>query len=265
MSEPIRAAGGVVRRRGDVLLVHRPKYGDWTFPKGKAKRGETDEECALREVEEETRLRCLLGRELATTRYRSLMGPKVVRYWEMAVLHGSFQPTREVDEVHWMDPGAARTLLSYEHDAAVLDSLGSTPQIVVRHASAGDRKAWRGDDQARPLDDRGRLQAQRLVELLEPYRVDLIVSSPLRRCLETVEPLAEARGLEIEQSDDLADGAGLARTRSLLESLSGLAAVTCGHSEEIEQLFGKTKKGAAWVVDSALRPTELLKSWAYPS
>lgn len=259
MSEPI-AAGGVVRRRGEVLLVHRPKYGDWTFPKGKTKRGESDEECALREVEEETGLRCLLGRELTTTRYRSLLGPKVVRYWEMTVLDGSFRPTQEVDEVRWLAPDAARTLLSYKHDAAVLDSLGSAPQIVVRHASAGDRKAWQGDDRERPLDDTGRLQAQRLVELLEPYRVDRIVSSPFRRCLETMEPLAEARGLEIERSDDLADGVGPAQARSLLESLSGSAAVTCGHGEEIEQLFGKTKKGAAWLVDSALRPTELLKS-----
>lgn len=260
MSEPIRAAGGVVRRRGDVLLVHRPKYGDWTFPKGKAKRGETDEECALREVEEETGLRCRLGRELTTTRYRSLLGPKVVRYWEMTPLDGSFRPTREVDEVRWMAPDAALTLLSYKHDAAVIDSLGPAPQIVVRHASAGDPNLWQGDDLERPLDEKGRLQAQNLVGLLEPYRVDRIVSSPFRRCLETVEPLAEARGLEIEQSDNLADGVGPAKARSLFESLSGSAAVTCGHGEELEQLFGPTKKGAAWVVDPALRPTELLKS-----
>lgn len=259
MNEPIRAAGGVVRRRGEILLVHRPKYGDWTFPKGKAKRGESDEQCALREVEEETGLRCRLGRELTTTRYRSLLGPKIVRYWEMTELDGSFRPTQEVDEVRWMTSEAAGTLLSYKHDAAVLDALGSAPQIVVRHASAGDRKAWEGDDRERPLDDKGRLQAEKLVELLEPYRVDRVVSSPFRRCLETVEPLAEARSLEIEQNDDLADGAGPDRARSLLETLSGSAAVTCGHGEEIEQLFGKTKKGAAWVVDSELRPLEFLK------
>jgi len=260
LSEPIRAAGGIVRRRGDLLLVHRPKYGDWTFPKGKAKRSESDEACALREVEEETGLRCVLGRELATTRYRSLLGPKVVRYWEMTPLAGSFRPSNEVDEVRWTSPEAARTLLSYKHDAAVVESLGPAPQIVLRHASAGDRKEWKGDDRERPLDEKGRLQAQKLVEMLEPYRVDRIVSSPFRRCLETVEPLARARGLEIERSDELADGVGADRAKNLLESLSRSAAVTCGHGEEIESLFGRTKKGAAWVVDSALRPSELLKS-----
>ena len=260
LSEPIRAAGGVVRRRGDLLLVHRPKYGDWTFPKGKAKRSETDEECARREVEEETGLRCLLGRELASTRYRSLLGPKIVRYWEMTPVEGSFRPSNEVDEVRWLSPDAARTLLSYKHDAAVLDSLGPAPQIVVRHASAGEQKNWEGDDRERPLDEKGKLQAQKLVELLEPYRVDRIVSSPFRRCLETVEPLARARGLEIELSEDLADGAGPARAKSLLKTLSGSAAVACGHGEEIESLFGRTKKGTAWILDSELGPTELLKS-----
>ncbi len=205
-------------------------------------------------------MQCALGRELATTHYRSLLGPKVVRYWEMTPLHGSFRPSNEVDEVRWMSPDAARTLLSYKHDLAVLDSLGPVTQIVVRHASAGDRKEWKGDDRDRPLDEKGRLQAERLVETLEPYRVDRIVSSPFKRCLETVEPLARARGLEVEQSDELADGAGAERARSLLESLSGSAAVTCGHGEEIESLFGKTKKGAAWVVGPALEPTELLKS-----
>lgn len=259
MSEPIRAAGGLVRRHGDVLLVHRPKYGDWTFPKGKAKRSESDEDCALREVEEETGLRCVLVRELATTHYRSLLGPKVVRYWEMTPLDGSFRPSNEVDEIRWMSPEAALMLLSYNHDAAVVDSLGPVPQIVVRHASAGDRKDWKGDDRERPLDEKGTLQAEKLVEVLEPYRVDRIVSSPFRRCLETVEPLARARGLEIERSEDLADGAGSARAKALLESLSGSAAVTCGHGEEIESLFGKTKKGAAWVLDPTLDPTELLK------
>jgi 8-oxo-(d)GTP phosphatase len=259
LSEPIRAAGGVVRRRGDLLLVHRPKYGDWTFPKGKAKRSETDEECALREVEEETGLLCRLGRELATTNYRSLLGPKVVRYWEMIPVEGSFRPSNEVDEVRWMSPADARTLLSYKHDAAVLDSLGPEARIVVRHASAGERKDWKGDDRERPLDEKGKAQAEKLVELLEPYRVDRIVSSPFRRCQETVEPLARARGLEIEATEDLADGAGPARVKGLLESLSGSAAVACGHGDEIGSLFGRTKKGAAWILDAKLGATELLK------
>jgi 8-oxo-dGTP diphosphatase len=259
VSEPIRAAGGIVRRRGDVLLVHRPKYGDWTFPKGKAKDGEPDEECALREVEEETGLRCRLGRELATVQYRALAGPKVVRYWEMMPLDGGFTPTAEVDEVRWLPPGRAPDLLSYRHDAEVLDSLGPPPLLVVRHASAGHREDWEGENDAdRPLDTKGRRQAEELVDRLEPYEIARILSSPHVRCLQTVEPLAAARGLEIETTDALADGAGPDRVRQLLEEARGTATVLCGHGDEIASLFGKTKKGATRVLDGELRPVDLI-------
>ena len=177
VSDPIRAAGGIVRRRGDVLVVHRPKYGDWTFPKGKAKRGETDEECALREVEEETGLRCLLGRELVSTRYRALAGPKVVRYWRWCPSRVSSGPA-EVDEVRWLPPRRAAALLSYGRDGEVLRSLGPPPLLFVRHGSAGDREQWVGDDRLRPLDEKGRRQAAELVTTLEPYAVERVLSSP---------------------------------------------------------------------------------------
>ena len=259
MSEPIRAAGGVVRRNGEILLVHRPKYGDWTFPKGKAKGGESDEECALREVLEETGLRCRLGPELPSTRYRALAGNKVVRYWEMAPLDGEFTPTAEVDEVCWLPPERAAGLLSYKRDLTVIDALSAPPLLVVRHASAGDSETWEGDDRLRPLDAKGRRQAEELVKRLEPFEIERIVSSPFVRCVKTVEPLARARGLEIEASDDLAEGAGPDRVRRLLERLAGTAAVVCGHGPELVPIFGKTKKGATWVVGPRdLSPLELL-------
>jgi 8-oxo-dGTP diphosphatase len=258
VSEPIRAAGGIVRRRGEVLLVHRPKYGDWTFPKGKAKDGEPDDECALREVEEETGLRCRLGRELDSARYRALAGPKVVRYWEMTPLGGEFTPTPEVDEIRWLPRERASSLLSYRRDVDILESLGPPPLLVVRHASAGDREAWEGDDAARPLDEKGRHQARELVERLEPYEITRILSSPHVRCLQTVEPLAAARALKVEESDTLADGAGVDGFRALLEDLRGAGTVLCGHGGEIELLFGRTKKGATRVLDEELRPVDLL-------
>jgi len=127
----VRAAGGVVRRpsstdRGvEVIVVHRPRYDDWSLPKGKADSGESDEDCARREVEEETGLRCRLGRELPSTRYADRKGrSKLVRYWEMTVEAdpGAFVPNAEVDEVRWLPLEDARALLSYPHDRAILDA-----------------------------------------------------------------------------------------------------------------------------------------------
>ncbi|MGH8901434.1 MAG: NUDIX hydrolase [Egibacteraceae bacterium] len=123
----VQAAGGVVwRREGgkpQVLLIHRPKYDDWTFPKGKLDPGEDHEAAAVREVAEETGLYCRLGAELASTTYRDRRGRlKRVRYWAMVPLSGVFSPCREVDEVRWLSLDAAGFWLSYDRDRAVLTS-----------------------------------------------------------------------------------------------------------------------------------------------
>ena len=120
----VRAAGGLVVRDGEVLLVHRPKYDDWTFPKGKAEDGETDEECALREVLEETGLRCELVSEAGATEYVDSKGrPKRVRWWVMQPVGGAFTPSEEVDEVRWVTATDAAPLLSYERDLPLLGAL----------------------------------------------------------------------------------------------------------------------------------------------
>jgi 8-oxo-dGTP diphosphatase len=121
----VRAAGGVVVRgtgaATSVLLVHRPAYDDWTFPKGKVDPGESDEDCAVREVEEETGLHCVLGRELQSTSYDDARGrPKVVRYWVMEVTGGSLRFEHEVDEARWLQVDEAASLLTYERDVGVL-------------------------------------------------------------------------------------------------------------------------------------------------
>ena len=122
----VRAAGGIVRRVGsrglEVVLVHRPAYDDWTFPKGKAAPGETDGETAVREVEEETGLHCLLGRELPSSRYRDKHGrDKLVRYWTMAIASaGDFRPGNEVDELRWVTPRKAIAALTYDRDRALI-------------------------------------------------------------------------------------------------------------------------------------------------
>jgi 8-oxo-dGTP diphosphatase len=125
LSGVVRAAGGVVVRGAgaetEVLLVHRPAYDDWTFPKGKVEPGESDEECAVREVEEETGLLCRLGRELTSTDYFDAKGrPKAVRYWAMEVLAGSLRFDYEVDEARWLSADGAAALLTYERDLDVL-------------------------------------------------------------------------------------------------------------------------------------------------
>jgi 8-oxo-(d)GTP phosphatase len=253
--EVVRAAGGVVRRAGpdgeEVLLVHRPRYEDWTFPKGKAKSDEPDEATALREVEEETGFVCSLGQELPSTRYRDGQGrPKVVRYWTMRVERGAFRPHREVDAIDWIRSGEAAGSLSYDRDHEVLRAVPA-PLLVNRHASAGHRDDWSEDDALRPLDARGVRQASALVRQLEPFDVERILSSPFVRCVQSVEPLAARRGLEVEPVDALAEGANREQVRSLLADLHGSATLVCGHGPEIHPLFGRTKKGATIVVEAA--------------
>ena len=129
-AEPVRAAGGVVwRRHGqgpvEVLLVHRPRYDDWSLPKGKCDKGETDEECALREVAEETGFACRLGAELPSTRYRDNKNrEKVVRYWAMEpVADAGFTPNAEIDEIRWLPRSEAVKQLAYDHDRPVVEAL----------------------------------------------------------------------------------------------------------------------------------------------
>jgi 8-oxo-dGTP diphosphatase len=119
----IRAAGGVVVRDGRILLVHRPKYDDWSLPKGKCEDGETDQECALREVAEETGLSCEIVGTAGETRYLVLKGPKLVRYFVMRPLDGEFTPHDEVDDVRWETPADAAATLSHERDVELLSRL----------------------------------------------------------------------------------------------------------------------------------------------
>jgi 8-oxo-dGTP diphosphatase len=127
----IRAAGGVVLRRSqegmfETVLVHRPAYDDWSLPKGKLLKGETEEDAAVREVEEETGLRCELGRELGTSEYRDAQGrQKSARYWEMTPIGGELAPTNEVDDARWVPLEDAADMLTYARDRELLERLGA--------------------------------------------------------------------------------------------------------------------------------------------
>jgi 8-oxo-dGTP diphosphatase len=124
-SADVKAAGGLVRRDGRVAVAHRPRYDDWSFPKGKLDPGETWEQAALREVEEEIGLRCTLGAELPSVAYDVEKGHKVVRYWLMEPESGEFTPNEEVDEVRWLSPAEAEKLLTYGHDRELVREAGA--------------------------------------------------------------------------------------------------------------------------------------------
>lgn len=272
MTELVRAAGGLVVRTIDgqrfLAVVHRPRYDDWTFPKGKLHAGETDEETALREVAEETGLRCTLARDLGTVHYRDADDrPKAVRYWVMEAMgEDAFVANPEVDELGWLSEAEASGVLSYDHDRELLASFvrgeGDATAYLVRHARAGSRDKWQEDDALRPLSKGGRRQAEGLVTTLRGMEIARIVSSPSVRCVQTVRPLALDRGLPVETSDALAEGADLDDALALLAELTPTPTVLCSHGDVIPSVVlhlvdrGATivgerdwKKGSTWMLE----------------
>jgi 8-oxo-dGTP diphosphatase len=247
-----------------VLLVHRPGHRDWTLPKGKVEGDEPEEDCALREVTEETGFECLLGPELGTSRYKDRQGrDKSVRYWAMTVRAGEFRSNDEVDEIRWLPLADAGRQLSYPGDRAILGALGPAVRslvFLVRHARAGERARWAGDDRLRPLDRKGRRQADALVAPLAGYWITRLVSSPYLRCVQTLEPLAARLSAPVEPDPALAEGATAEEALALIGRLGPGPVVLCTHGDVMEALVGAgqpTEKGAAWVLalgDGAVEP-----------
>jgi 8-oxo-(d)GTP phosphatase len=231
----VRAAGGALWRPADgggieTAVVHRPRYDDWSLPKGKLDAGEHALSAAVREVVEETGLAVVAGRRSVRTEYEVAEGPKRVDYWLMRVVGGEFTPNHEVDQLRWLPLEDAAALVSHEPDRAVLADLGHTgvPReptlLLVRHAKAGSRSEWDGPDEERPLEGKGRRQAHRLAEVLPLFAPTAVLTAPPTRCRETVEPLAERLGLAVEELPELGEHeydadpqAGLAVVDRLLE------------------------------------------------
>lgn len=213
------AAGAVVfGPNRSVLLVHRPKYDDWSFPKGKLDPGERAAAAAVREVLEETGVPIRLGPPMGSQRYPVRDGMKTVLYWAARPVDGSpetldvstYEPNAEIDEVRWVPAERARGLLTYEHDVETLDEARGLRKrtrtlIVLRHGIARARKSWRGDDRRRPLLAAGSRQAQRLVPVLSAYGVTRLVSSGSARCTQTLEPYADALGRPLEVDDGFSE------------------------------------------------------------
>jgi 8-oxo-dGTP pyrophosphatase MutT (NUDIX family)/phosphohistidine phosphatase SixA len=251
----VEAAGGVLwrpadhRTRVEVAIIHRPKYDDWSLPKGKLLSGEHVLLGAIREVAEETGYVVTVGRPLGEIRYDKDGQPKRVRYWAMRAVAGEFTVNDEVDELRWLPPNDAQRLLSPDRDRGILDEFlrdmsATWPCVVIRHGSAGERSAWEGDDHDRPLDEVGHRQAAAFVAVLSAYGVRRVLSSDVLRCLDTVEPYAAAAGCSVEAEPLMSETGYLSHPDAALERFldvasAGVPTAVCSQGKAIPDLLAR--------------------------
>ena len=211
----IRAAGALLWRETnertiEIALIHRPKYDDWTLPKGKIEEGETALPCAYRELIEETGIKASFTRQLGTVEYEESGQRKRVIFWsaQCALEASTFIPNEEVDVLEWLAPDQALAKTSHESDRQMIESfLSQAPHtdtlIILRHTKALERGDWDEVDSERTLDEVGFDQAQLLIKHLEPFAIEEVYTSDYVRCVQTVTPLAHSRGLNISQVPSL--------------------------------------------------------------
>ena len=276
----VHAAGAVLWRSAEdtakplVAVVHRPRYDDWSLPKGKVDPGETEPVTAVREILEETGFAADLGRRLAAVSYP--IGPDVknVRYWAARALGGEFTPNDEVDELVWLSAAEAMKRLQYPADRKVLRRFVKHPAstrtvLIVRHGTAGTKSRYKGDDRKRPLDKHGRAQAESLVGQLLAFGATEVHAAPRVRCHQTVGPLAEELGVPVRDEPTLteeayADDHGAGRRRVLEIARDGGTPVICTQGKVIPDLIAwwsdrdgvrpdksRNRKGSTWVLSLA--------------
>jgi len=268
----------------EVLLVHRTRYKDWSFPKGKQDPGEYLPETAVREMHEETGVTLKLGRKLSVITYKLPDGQKKeVHYWasklgDKSWKKSKFKPNEEVEKLEWFSAEKALLNLSYSHDKKLLEEaislysqkeLETRALILLRHAKATPREEWNGDESKRPLLPEGKLQAKRLVNLLRSYSPKRVVTSPWRRCSSTVEPYAKAAKRKIVERSQLTELSSVLsprKTRSAVEALfdQTKSAMLCSHRPALpaitQTLATRAKDGAREEILAAtdLKPAELI-------
>ena len=276
----VLAAGAVLWRTNgsaaapEVAVIHRPRYDDWSLPKGKVDPGETEPVTAVREVKEETGYTSHLGRRLAAVSYPVEQGVKKVRYWAARQIDGDFAPNAEVDELVWLPVTAAMQRVGYPHDRKVLRRFAKHPAdtqtiLIVRHGTAGSKARYRGDDRQRPLDKRGRAQAESLVEQLLAFGADRLFAADRLRCYQTLEPLAQKLGVPVSNEPTLteeayAENRRAARHRVLEIAAGGGTPVICSQGKVIPYLIAwwcerdgvrpdksRNRKGSTWVLSLA--------------
>ncbi|MCX6428050.1 MAG: NUDIX hydrolase [Actinobacteria bacterium] len=277
--EFIQAAGAVLWRRDrekvlEVALIHRPRYDDWSLPKGKLEKGESHIACAYREVQEETGFSAVFGPELGETIYKVEGQLKVAKYWSAEATGkplGKVDP-KEIDKLLWLTPIDAKEKLTNKDDCKIIDFFlefgpDTTPLILLRHAKAVKREDWDGDDGDRPLDTLGQKQAKRFLPNFLPYGLKEVHSSDAMRCLETLELLDRSLDIQAKVSQDLSEY-GYARDKdapvTYVEKIvkKRLPTLICSHNpilpKVVKSLIGKKNfknldyeklsPGDAWVL-----------------
>ena len=241
----------------EVLLIHRPRYDDWSWPKGKIDPGETLPECAAREVREEIGLSAPLGIPLPPIHYHVPSGLKVVHYWAVRTNGNRLVPDgKEVDRVLWCSPETAAGLLSNPSDVAPLEylkaahkneQLDTWPLIVMRHAKAKPRSSWTKAEGERPLAATGIRQAQAVGRLLQAWKPPRVVTSPWRRCVSTVAPYLRASGAKVKLVDALTEhrhSRTPKKTAAVIESLldKQRSVAVCTHRPALPTVFDQLGK-----------------------
>ena len=277
---PVLAAGAVLWQpdpvSGDprIAVVHRPRYDDWSLPKGKLDPGETEPVAAVREIFEETGQRAHLGRRLGTVGYPIPNGIKIVHYWVARSHGGDFVPGDEVDQLVWLPTREASKRLTYRADRKMVTRFAKMPAdtqsvLIVRHGSAGRKARYTGDDRNRPLDAKGRAQAESLVPQLLAFGASGVYAADRVRCAQTVEPVAREMDVAISLEPALTEEAyaadpKAARRRVLEIAALGGTPVICTQGRVIPYLIdwwcsrddvrpdrSRNRKGSTWILSLA--------------
>ncbi len=278
MSTPILAAGAVLWRKNaiaqiEVLLVHRPRYDDWSLPKGKVEAHEELITCAYREVLEETGFDVTFGPFLMDVEYFVAEGLKRVSYWSARVTNPDkvFHANSEVDQVGWFTLEDSLTQVTRESDREVLETFinspfDSYPLIFLRHAKALAREEWNSDDEDRPLDLLGQQQAKRILSMYQVYGLTEIHTSDAVRCHDTVSDMARALGLKLTVTAEVSEytwrkSKGKERAKEYVKELvkQSVPILLCSHNPVLPRMLEKlTKKIDFDRPENKLMPAE---SW----
>jgi 8-oxo-dGTP diphosphatase len=273
-SEVVHAAGAVLwryskKKKIEIALVHRPRYDDWSLPKGKVEDKESHIACAYREVIEETGYTPVFGPEIGQAVYLVEEGKKIVRYWSARASDAPISQIdkNEIDEVLWLEVKEASRKLTLDDDRAIVDffmefGVETTPLILLRHARALKRDVWDGDDSDRPLDNLGQLQAKRLLPQFFPYNITDVHSSDAYRCMQTVEDLSRVLDLHLIIALDLSEDAYSKDKDAAMDYVFSLmqdnnSVMICSHNPILPKILKKlVGKKYFKELDSKLEPAE---------